>query len=896
MPQTQQILFLKDSSGHFRLRTDVQSFGFDDRSKQYYVIFSKAEKVLYYNPNRVDIAVFKQQLEPPFRVIRKSDGEVFYHVLGVRVYEGKYNKGYRVIYENGAAKSYPIDYLEIQEHIDDYRSINVWEYLNELAKYNKIPTDDDKTISLADKYSKMEFVEKGSLLEAYLNVNTYKQTPIEHHCSPIFPFGCNRSQYKAVCDALENPISIIQGPPGTGKTQTILNILANLLLSGKTMQIVSNNNSAVDNVREKLEANDLGFICAQLGRIDNKKAFIDNQSGEYPDIASWKAKDAKSLYDEAAALSAELQGLYKDQERLAYYSKYLSEYTLQLQKFPNKPDIRRHHSISLLKRLLFSTSRELERKQKLGWFTQLRLRFWGFSIADDITDTLQYQLTKAKIRVLDSECKELEEAIKDIDAKNERLRSLSMRVLKDYLARKCSRKKERTVFSIDEIYTKSREFLQEYPVVLSTTFSAASNINPAYKFDYLIMDEASQVDIAAGALALSCARNAVIVGDLKQLPNVVDNHTEEVTSSIFVKYQLTEAYKYATNSFLSSLCKLYPNIPQTLLREHYRCDPLIIGFCSKQFYDGELIPMKKSSPDFTPVRVIRTVKGHHARGTVNLRQVETVIQDVIPILEERFTDIGIIAPYNAQVNALHNSLEITGRHYVAATVHKFQGRENDAIVLSTVDNQVREFTDDPHLLNVAVSRAKKQFTLVVSAEEQPDSNIATLIDYIEYYQGGSQQSKITSIFDLLYEDYSRDLLRFYQNHKRVSEFDSENLAYWTIHDVIKQEGLSHLDILMHYPLRHLVNSASGLSDDEWAYASHPWTHIDFLIYDNVSHKAKLAIEVDGMQYHKADSTQGQRDRMKNSILAKINLPLLRLSTAGALEKDQIINALKPKDS
>ena len=39
-------------------------------------------------------------------------------------------------------------------------------------------------------------------------------------------------------------------------------------------------------------------------------------------------------------------------------------------------------------------------------------------------------------------------------------------------------------------------------------------------YDYLIMDEASQVDIATGSLALSCAKNVVIVGDTKQLPNV----------------------------------------------------------------------------------------------------------------------------------------------------------------------------------------------------------------------------------------------------------------------------------------------------------------------------------------------------------------------------------------
>lgn len=896
MPSTIQLIFLKDNTGHFKLRSDVKSFGLDDRSRQYYVLFQKSDKVLYYNPDRVDIAVFKQQLEPPFRVIRKSDGEVFYHVLGVRVYEGNHNRAYRVIYENGDAKSYPFDYLEIQEHIDDYRSINVWEYLNELAKYNNIPTDDDKTISLSDKYSKMDFVEKGSLLEAYLNVDTYKNEPLAEKRSPIFPFGCNRSQYKAVRDALENQISVIQGPPGTGKTQTILNILANLILDGKTMQIVSNNNSAVDNVREKLEANELGFICAQLGRHDNKDAFIEGQTGEYPDISSWKKKNVQSLYKEAISLSDELQYLYDSQEQLSYYSGYLSEYTVQLQKFPHVADIRTHHSIRLLKRLVFRCSRELEQRHQLSWFTKLRLRIHGLPTTEDVLDTLQFLLTKAKIELLKKKCKELEVVVKDIDAKSTRLKSISMSILKDQLARRYISKGARVVFSMDEIYLKSRDFLKEYPVVLSTTFSATSNINPAYKFDYLIMDEASQVDIAAGALALSCARNAVIVGDLKQLPNVIDNHTEEVTSAIYVKYKLTEAYQYATNSFLSSLCKLYPNIPQTLLKEHYRCDPLIIGFCSKQFYNGELIPMKKSESDFAPIRVVKTAKGNHARGALNLRQVEVVMQDVLPVLEEQFTDIGIIAPYNVQVNALHNAIELSGRHYVAATVHKFQGRENDAIVLSTVDNQVREFTDDPHLLNVAVSRAKKQFTLVISADEQPDSNIKTLVDYIEYYQGGCEQSKISSIFDLLYDDYSNQLLNFYKNHKRVSEYDSENLAYWAIREILNEQSLSHLDILMHYPLRHLVNSASGLTDDEWAYASHPWTHIDFLLFDTVSHKARLAIEVDGAQYHKADSTQGQRDKMKNSILAKIGLPLLRLSTAGAQEKAQIINALKPKAS
>ena len=890
MSTIKQIIFLKDKSGVFKLRDDIKSFGFDERSGQYYVQFKKGDNYLHYNPANVDVAEFSRQLEPPFRVIRKSDGEVFFHVLGVRIFEGRENKAYRVIYENGTGKNYSADYISIEEHIDDYRSINVWEYLNEVAKYNVIPVDDDNTVSLADKYTKTNFVAKNSLLEAYLNVETYGYNQ-KSQSAPIFPFGCNRSQYKAVRNALENPLSVIQGPPGTGKTQTILNILANLLLDGKTLEIVSNNNSAVENVKEKLENAGLDFLCAQLGRASNKKDFIDNQTGTFPVMDSWKRDDAKKIRQEAVSLSRELQEAYESQEQLAICSERLTELKRQVERFPKKIQVKKQWSKEVLEKYALLANRDMERKHRLTWWTRLRLRYYQLPATDEAPDELQYLLITTRIRELEQRYARLCQLTEDIEAKNKRLRDISMLVLKDHLYTKYGSKKERRVFSTDEIYLKSKDFLQEYPIILSTTFSATSNINPAYKFDYLIMDEASQVDIAAGALALSCAKNAVIVGDLKQLPNVVAHHTEEVVSSIFAKYGIAEAYRYSTNSFLSSICSLFPKIPQTLLREHYRCDPLIIGFCSKQFYNGELIPMTKSESEFAPIRVVKTVKGNHARGTVNIRQVDTIIQEVLPALEEQFTDIGIIAPYNDQVDALHAAIKKTGREYVAATVHKFQGREDDAIILSTVDNQIKEFTDDPHLLNVAVSRAKKQFTLVVSADEQPDSNIRDLIDYIEYYQGKGEESQISSIYDLLYEDYTQELLNFYKTHKRVSEYDSENLTYWAIKDVIKENGLTHQGVLMHYPLRHLVTTASELTSEQRVYASRSWTHVDFLVYDTVSHKAKLAIEVDGTQFHKRGSAQNRRDLLKDSVLSAIGLPLLRLSTAGSREKEKIRLAL-----
>ena len=552
MPQIRQIIFLRDKSGTFRLRDDLNSFGYDERRGQYYVQFKKGDRYLYYNPINVDVAQFSRQLEPPFRITRKTDGEVFFHVLGVRVFEGRENNAYRIVYENGNGKNYPASYISVEEHIDDHRSINVWGYLNEVARYNVIPIDDDKTVSLADKYAKMEFVAKNSLLEAYLNVDTYRKT-YATQSAPIFPFGCNRSQYKAVQNALENNLSVIQGPPGTGKTQTILNILANLLLDGKTMEIVSNNNSAVENIKEKLVASGLDFLCAQLGRASNKKEFVEKQTGTYPDMASWKQENAKQMRQEVISLSRELQEAFECQEKLAVCSQRLTEYKRQVERFPKKYESNRQWPVKTLEKYVFLVNQDMERKQRLSWWTRFRLRYHRLPTTEEAPDYLQYFLVTAKIKELDQQCSDYNKFVQDADAKNERLRELSMLVLKDHLYRKYSTSQLRPFFELDEIYLRTRNFLQEYPVILSTTFSATSNINQAYKFDYLIMDEASQVDIAAGALALSCAQRAVIVGDLKQLPNVVDASTEEIVSAILAKYGF-------------NLCTISPDPPDASAR------------------------------------------------------------------------------------------------------------------------------------------------------------------------------------------------------------------------------------------------------------------------------------------------------------------------------------------
>ncbi|MGH3831155.1 MAG: UvrD-helicase domain-containing protein [Pseudonocardiaceae bacterium] len=57
-----------------------------------------------------------------------------------------------------------------------------------------------------------------------------------------------------------------RGPPGTGKTETILNLIANIITAeAGTVGVVSFTNAAVNNVRDKLDELGFGHVIASLG-------------------------------------------------------------------------------------------------------------------------------------------------------------------------------------------------------------------------------------------------------------------------------------------------------------------------------------------------------------------------------------------------------------------------------------------------------------------------------------------------------------------------------------------------------------------------------------------------------------------------------------------------------
>jgi hypothetical protein len=448
------------------------------------------------------------------------------------------------------------------------------------------------------------------------------------------------------------------------------------------------------------------------------------------------------------------------------------------------------------------------------------------------------------------------------------------------------------LFTRDSLWKDFGSFIKEYPVILSTTHSLRSCASNNYLFDYVIMDEASQVDIVTGALALSCAKNAIIVGDLKQLPNVVPKNTAEETNRIFERFALDTAYHYAENSMLSSITKLYKNIPRTLLKEHYRCHPKIISFCNQKFYNNELIVLTEENDRGKPLVVYKTVKGNHARGNYNQRQIDVIMEEVLPeqIVDDRKQSVGIISPYRQQTNKL--KLTVGTKNIEVDTVHKYQGREKDVIILTTVVNEVNEFVDNPNLINVAVSRAVDKLIVVVSENEKNEnSNIGDLVRYIEYNNFEIIDSSIYSVFDLLYHSYSKHLIAFMKSRKRVSDYESENLMNAVIEKVLDLPEFQNLGYVMHQPLKMLIRNPEKLDENECRFAMNVLTHTDFVIFNKLDKMPVLVVEVDGYAFHANNPKQLERDKMKDAILQKYGIPILRFRTNESGEETRLRNKL-----
>jgi len=836
------------------------------------------------------------------KLLVKKGGSVFTDVAKVVIYGNRQ----AVIQYSENAKPYimNMDNIRLVDKTN-VKDADIFQYFISVAKSRVEQAEKgSKTEIAANVMRQLEALPANP--ETALNAYCTGQSQQRENCERlIFPFGINESQLEAVAGVFSSQVSLIEGPPGTGKTQTILNILANILLRNKTVAILSNNNTAVENVYEKLSKESLDYLVAKLGSKDNRTNFF----ADTPTVPLREAESAPPLQEiedkierlkqflharnEEAKLQAEIDELNIERAQLL---RWLQE-DLEAPSLSLKVDPLKKYKLSTQKVLDLIAYLTIidEQPITLGNRVELLLNFRAFRIEPfNSPDKLNAMTYSLQLGYYDKTLKEKKAALVscekvlkncDFEALLADVTSSSMAYLKHQLLQ---RKWPKDPFSSENYRKVIDTFLIRYPIIGSSTHSIINSLKSGTVLDYAIIDEASQQDIVPGLLALGCARNLVIVGDRKQLPPIFSQINHPAPD---------ERYDCDKYSLLDSCLKVFGDrVPVTLLKEHYRCHPRIIQFCNQQFYDNQLIPMTKDAGE-NALQLIVTAKGNHTRGYKNQRELDSLLQVVEQGKSSEWDESskrGFIAPYNEQVALSHSHLPA---NFVKDTTHKFQGRECDEIVFSTVldkkvSNQKKlDFVDDPHLINVAVSRAKQQFTLVTGEDVFSSTNgpIAALIRYIEYYAHDSSQihrSPVVSAFDLLYDEYDQSLEKLRTRLRQSdSQYKSEQIVAQLLRERLSLSSSEGITFHREVALNQLVSTSNdNLTAQERRFMKGR-SRCDFVLYFRVGKKPLAVIEVDGGGHEKPQ--QQEWDCLKNSILQKGGLPLLRLKTVESQIEEKI---------
>lgn len=932
---TEMILCYNKKIGKMTDTTNrVKSCGKTMDNSKYKIIFITGAN-LTYNKDKVIITRNPVRLDVN-KVTVIHDGKVLCDISFLLQFN--YNQGsvIRVIYKDGSFES--IDFKEIQMigngiigNLLDYFKEITRKGVDRLSERGGLSSEETALSSKKDllrELEKINSIHRESVLYSYLMQESVKVREMDFS-NIIYPFNFNLSQKEAVEQALTHSVSIIQGPPGTGKTQTILNIIANLTaVQHKTVAVVSSNNYAVKNVEEKLQKEGYGFLTAIVGSKKNNEVFFEREQ-EIPQLSAWNYRqDIKELYAKCNRIGACLNKLlevYRDkknkerelrnwqteqQHYMEFYSKKVKmEEETEISSYFSSTD--RIITFLAENTAVQNAGRVYKFLYRIKWYFKYKVK--GMP-EQKLLLKLQRTFYVLKIKELTNKISEMEYilAANSFDKLLKEYQRISEILFRKYLYLNYG-KMEALEFDSENYKTKFNDFIKRYPIILSSTQSIRKTVSKQrdFLFDYLIIDEASQVDLVTGALAFSCCRNVIIVGDQQQLPCIVDGKLEEMIST----KPLRPEYDYFKENILSSVKLLYgTEVPCTTLREHYRCHPQIIEFCNQRYYNGQLIACTNERSIENPFMLWKSSEGTHMRtikqgeecGIYNQRELDIIDKEVLMQLDIKdWKRVGIVTPFRLQADKAEKQLNLG---IESDTIHKYQGREKEIMIFTTVldskksSEKMIEFVDDPRMINVAVSRAQNQFILVVDYKtlKNRTKEIDALIRYIQYNtpQENIIESQVISVFDLLYAEFSEKLLplkrKLMPKAERMSEeiirvlleeifAEKEYDSYWYTQEV----GMYNLIYMDEY--KH-EDSRSPLTERE-KYFLKKSSAVDFLIFHKMDKHCVMVIEVDGVANHENNKTQQERDRVKDSILEKYGIPVLRLKTNGSDEENRIKNKL-----
>ena len=308
---------------------------------------------------------------------------------------------------------------------------------------------------------------------------------------------------------------------------------------------------------------------------------------------------------------------------------------------------------------------------------------------------------------------------------------------------------------IFEFIRSTKKFLDTFNITAITSLSVKSAFPVAEDlFDMVVIDEASQCDIASALPLIFRAKQLVVIGDPMQLKHItkVQKYEEKyilntlgIYNSLRLDYVNESLYDYCyTLSIISKSQSVF-------LKEHFRCHPQIITYSNKAFYGpkmGQELDIL-TSPDNYKIEPkgifwINTIGKQHPQRNSNPEEQTKAVELACNLaIRHNEISIGITTPFSHQAKEINDAIPAKFKDRIKAdTVHSFQGDEKDIMIVSLVvtDNSPKfkaEWINKkvPYLLNVAVTRAKNTLYIIGNAnycKKLPlDSPLGILVRYID---------------------------------------------------------------------------------------------------------------------------------------------------------------------
>ena len=659
----------------------------------------------------------------------------------------------------------------------------------------------------------------------------------------------NMDQLLAMNHALRYPISYVQGPPGTGKTKTIINIIVTCFFNEKTVLFSSYNNHPIDEVVSKLKSMTFrGYsVPFPVVRLGNSFEILNT------------LKQVKVLYESVknvnVSAAQQERNIKERTQQARQLSQYLEGYEERIDLLERKDTIeqllRNNQQMNFQVSIQTGQLREVnQRLKELGEFdTEDALK-----LIENDNDALMTFLNYASIKYIKRISEPKNEEFKNIlyiEDEKEQLKEFS-----HYL-------------SIPE---NMKKFLRIFPIVATTCISARKLGMPEPYFDITIIDEASQCNTAVSLVPIIRSKNLLLVGDPQQLQPVILLSPND-SKTLRNRYGVSEEYDYCNSSIYKTYLACDAVSDEVLLSYHYRCDPKIIGFNNRKYYNGKL-KMNGQTVSDHPLVYVNVPGDSSTRKNTAPQEAEAIIKY---IKDNKDKKIGVITPFVKQKELIQKELELNNLNNVSCgTVHAFQGDEKDVILFSlAVTDKTRDRTYDwlknnKELINVSTSRAKHELVIFSSDKDidrlHKNNDEDDLYDLVQYVKTSGKHKVAQHFVE------SRALgIRPYSTETENAFMESLNLAL----DNAFQDG-SRFTVRKEVPISQIF--LNNISHKDYFYRG----RFDFVVFCKVQKEEipVLAIELDGKE-HFDNEVVKKRDQIKQNICREHNFELIRVDNTYA---------------